>query len=119
MEDHDTIFSTFLYYYFKVNGIEEMIKIQKIYQKFVELEGEKDWFTNEWIGRCLKRINAIKSKRRLSKGVEIEINLPNVEKYLRIRGVELEENISLEYVEQQLTLKDRPDAEDRQEAREK
>lgn len=123
MEDRDTIFSTFLFYYIKANGFESMmIAVKVLKDKFIEIEGEKYWLTTEWIGRCMRRLKIVKNKRRIARGVEVEVDVGRLEEYLRRRGIEITDEEFVQYKEQtedQTTLKDRPDAKDHQEALEK
>jgi hypothetical protein len=103
MEDRDVIFSMFLYYYLKANNIQEMIQIKEIKNMFNLMEDrkpdKKDWFSNEWIGRCLKRINIIKNKKRMTKGIEVEINIDKLKEYLTKRRIEIKEEDIKQYKE--------------------
>jgi hypothetical protein len=38
-------------------------------------EGEADWITSHWLGRSLKRLNLINSKKRMGDGVHVMLNV--------------------------------------------
>lgn len=98
IEDRDTIFSTFLYYYVKANNLEDsMIPLRLLRKRFMEIEGEKTWLTSEWISRCLRRLKVIKDKRRMARGVEVMINMEALKKYLDVRGIEIKEEMIEDY----------------------
>lgn len=100
MEDRDTIFASFLGYYVKANGCEMMIPVKDMKINFEKIEGEKYWLSTQWIGRCLRRIGIIKNKRRIAKGVEIEINDKKLNDFLDKRGVSIDEKRIDEYKEE-------------------
>lgn len=100
MEDRDTIFATFLYYYIRANEINSMVAVMTLQKKFFEDEGEKEWLSTEWIGRFLRRIKVIQDKRRLSKGIEVIINFIKLEDFLKKRGIEITKDMLLEYRDQ-------------------
>lgn len=108
VEDRDSVFSIFLYYYIRANNIKDMVSIRKLRTKFIELEGEKKWLSSEWVGRCLRRIRVIKNKRRMARGMEVEINMANLSEYINRRGIETTDELVEGYVdeeyEEQLSL---------------
>jgi hypothetical protein len=97
MDDIDTIFASFLFYHLSANGTDKLYTPKDLKDAFLEIEGEKEWITTEWIGRCLKRLNIIKAKIRRRKGFEMELDLENVKKYLDSRNIEIDESFLEEY----------------------
>lgn len=119
IEDRDVIFLTFLYNFLKTENIAEgeMVSARTLRDSFLNIEGQKDWLTSEWIGRCLRRSNVIKNKRRLAKGLEYEISIERLEEYLVRRGIALSDLLQkAELNEVQSDLKQVPSKEDREEA---
>lgn len=54
---------------------ENFIQVKKITEKFKEfLQVNEEWLNNRWMGRALKRLNLIKEKRRVGRGVEVILN---------------------------------------------
>jgi len=67
-----------------------MKKIAKEFQEFLEIETEEvKWFSAQWFGRALQRLNLIIDRRRLGKGVEITLNVQKAkEKMLLFKSKE-------------------------------
>jgi len=54
-------------------------------EKFKEFLGvSDDWINVKWMGRALKRLNLIKEKRRVGKGVQIELNVEKAQKRIKM-----------------------------------
>lgn len=74
-ESYDVSFIDFIA---QMTSNKEFIPIRSLTQQFKDfIQIDKDWMTPEWVGRALKRLNLIKQKRRITRGVEI---IPNIEK---------------------------------------
>jgi hypothetical protein len=62
-------------------------ELTKGFKEFVE-EGDEDWeskwINSEWVGRALKRLNLVIDKRRLSKGIEVTINVSKAKEKIKI-----------------------------------
>lgn len=52
------------------------------FKEFSQLDG--DWMNDRWFGRALKRLNLTIQKRRLSKGVEVILNVAKAKEKLKI-----------------------------------
>jgi hypothetical protein len=64
------------------------ITVTELTSKFKEFlkedEQENKWMNSKWIGRALKRLNLIKEKRRIGKGIEVIINFTKAREKLKI-----------------------------------
>jgi len=38
-------------------------------------ETDKEWLNSKWVGKALKRLNLVKTKRRLNEGIEVQLNV--------------------------------------------
>ena len=55
----------------------DYIPVSMITNDFAEfMDGRPEWLTTFWIGRALKRLNLIVSKRRIARGIEVVLNVP-------------------------------------------
>lgn len=65
-------------------GLPDFITIKKLTVDFRNFlgddEGDEKWINPRWVGRALKRLNLIREKRRVSKGIEI---IPHVSKAIK------------------------------------
>ena len=66
---------------YKINDLTNAFKIYINY----ETEDEyKNWLNSKWLGRSLKRLNLILSKRRLGSGVEVILNIDKATEKMRM-----------------------------------
>jgi len=100
ISDDDTIFANFLCYYLLANGHEDYISVTTLKNKFQKLEGEKEWLKVEWIGKCLRRLAVIKNKKRMARGIEVQINMDNLKNFLSKRGITIDDSKITEYKDQ-------------------
>jgi len=54
-----------------------LTNITKEFESFLQLN--EDWINTRWVGRALKRLNLIKKKRRISRGVEAVLDIPKAQ----------------------------------------
>ena len=91
--DRDTNMAINLYTYLQNTDIELPIMTTKAFIDYYQQENDaKDWLTYEFIGRFLKRIGVIDSRRRLAKGFEYTISMLKLKKYLEIRNVDISQS---------------------------
>lgn len=76
-ESKDVSFIDFISQYNKLTAVQVKV-LTKEFKEFLQLDDEEDrWINTRWVGKALTRLNLIKEKRRLAKGIEI---IPNIEK---------------------------------------
>lgn len=65
------------------NGYFTLIKA--LTQEFREfLQSDKEWLSPEWMGRALKRLNLIKQKRRLNRGIEVILDIKKAQEKIKM-----------------------------------
>lgn len=57
-------------------------KLTDNFKQFLNTSDE--WINSRWMGRALKRLNLIKCKRRMGKGVEVELNVIKAQKKIKL-----------------------------------
>ena len=61
------------------------ISMNQLVQEFREfLQSNEEWINTRWLGRALKRLNLIKEKRRISRGVEVILNYKKAQEKIKI-----------------------------------
>lgn len=100
VEDRDTTFLMFLYLYLEGHSINsEYYKVSDIREEFRFQEGigKTEYFpSSEWIGRALKRLKLLNHKRRVAKGIEVNINKNKIRERILKMGLELPEIVKEE-----------------------
>ncbi len=60
---------------------------------FRQFIGEsEDWLNSKWLGRALKRLNLIVDKRRITRGVEVILNIPKAKEKIKMFRLEDEDD---------------------------
>lgn len=66
-------------YISKLKNFEDFYSIKSLTYEFREYLGDDDqedrWLNDKWVGKSLKRLNLILDKHRVSKGIEVRINI--------------------------------------------
>jgi hypothetical protein len=88
LESRDVSLLDFLYQSSNLESVSEYLTMKTVTDKFKDFLGVQDekysWVSPDWVGRALKRLNLIKEKRRLRKGVEVLIDFDKAKKTLAI-----------------------------------
>ena len=95
-DDLDTKMALFLIDYLRIKAEQGYFKLTDIRNDFIKAEQiEKDYLTSRWVAKYLSRINAIKSRRRVGSGIEVEINYEKIKHYCEVRGMQTNEDGTL------------------------
>ncbi|KKL86086.1 hypothetical protein LCGC14_1948210 [marine sediment metagenome] len=63
----------------------DWIQVKEIAKRFKEfLQSDDEWINAKWIGRALKRLNLIKEKKRIGRGVSIILNIEKAQKKIKM-----------------------------------
>lgn len=85
----------------EIEETNEYIAVSEISKKFKEYLENAEWVTNDWVGRALRRLNLVISKRRTSKKREVLINFKKAkEKYAMFDENFAEELIKIKQAQQ-------------------
>lgn len=61
------------------------IRINELTQMFREfLQSNEEWINDKWIGRALKRLNLIKEKKRMGRGVEVILDITKAQEKIKM-----------------------------------
>jgi len=66
-----------LYSYVAKQDVDKWRGIKEITSdfKFILGDGENEWMNSKWMGRALKRLNLIKSKKRIGEGIQVILDV--------------------------------------------
>lgn len=72
-------------------SVYDYTNVSTLTKRFKEYLGDVDdvedkWLNSKWLGRALKRLNLILSKKRVARGVEITLNVPKAQDKLKMFG---------------------------------
>lgn len=63
----------------------KFVLIQELTRRFKEfLQSNDEWITDRWMGRALKRLNLIKEKKRINRGVTVILNIEKAQEKIRM-----------------------------------
>jgi len=81
VEDYDTSLIDFI----SQEPENQSYLISDFTSRFKEFLGTSDeWINSKWMGRALKRLNLIKEKRRLGRGVQIKLNTTKAKEKIKV-----------------------------------
>ncbi len=64
---------------------EQFISVTIVTQKFKEfLNSSEEWLNSKWVGRALRRLNLILKKRRITRGIEVVLDVPKAQDKIRM-----------------------------------
>ena len=85
LESKDVSFVDFVSQYTKLEEFVPIMVLALDFRAFLqEDEGEEKWLNTKWVGRALKRLGLIKVKRRLSRGIEVILNIPKAQEKIKM-----------------------------------
>jgi len=65
----------------------EIRELKEQFKEFIQFESDKkriDWLSSEWFGKALRRLSLTKAKRRLSRGIEVILDIQKAQKKIKM-----------------------------------